>query len=91
MSYRILSWDDDEARLKGFSSSSKAGALMRVKIEIEVRSPYCLADLLRRLEEIYGEQNAAARKAPAAKPKPSASRRTIGKAPAPLLLTFRED
>ena len=91
MSYRILSWDDEEARLKGFSSSSKSGARSVVKIEIEVQSAYCLGELLRRLEEIHSEQNASHRKAPKAPERANARQRAIASQPGPLLLGYRED
>jgi hypothetical protein len=63
-----------------------------VKIEIEVRNAYGLGELLRMLEEIHTEQDAAERKAPAAAPKRNGSRRrAIASQPAPLLLGYRED
>jgi hypothetical protein len=96
MTYRLLAWDDKDARLKGFSATAKSDTRSIVKIEIEVRDPYRLGALLQDLSEIRREQAAADRPsatdhhvdAPA--PKRTASRRKIA-SQRPLLLTYRGD
>lgn len=92
MTFNSIFWNGDEARLKGFSSTSKSGSPMTVKIEIEIKSPYRLGRILEDLEEIYRGQTAADRKAPAPAPtRASSRRRAIGNEPAPLLLTYRRE
>lgn len=92
MTYRSIYWSGNEARLKNFSASSKAGARSVVKIEIEIRDPYRLGSMLQDLDEIMRAQGAAERPpAPAPKPHKSSRREIESKRPLPLLLTYRED
>ncbi|HML28769.1 MAG TPA: hypothetical protein PKE16_08020 [Hyphomicrobium sp.] len=88
MTYRYISWNGDEARLKNFTSAMKSGGASVVKIEITVRNPSDLGWLLRELGEIQQQQDAADKAAAAEAKRPK--RRAIENKP-PLLLTFRED
>ena len=73
-----LFWTPEEVDLRTFSSSSKKtakGLETIVKIELSVKDPFSIASLLRQLDEVSREQEAAKtppRKAPTPKAKPLA-------------------
>ncbi len=91
MTFRSIYWDDKDARLKTYSSSTKSDGRSVVKIEIEVHDTYRLASILRDLAELRAEQKAAVPLTESKKPKRPGSRRVIA-SQRPLLLTYqRED
>lgn len=93
MTFRSIYWDDDQARIKGFSATTKSDAVSVVKIEIEVRDPFRLGVLLQELSEIRREQGRASRPSAHQDPVRPTSSKSAAKLTAqpPLLLTYRED
>lgn len=86
-----LFWTPDEVELKTFSSASKKtakGLETTIKIELAVKDTYAIASLLRQLDQVSREQEAA-KKPP---PKPSSPKSKPLALPAPALqLTYSGD
>ena len=54
--YNIIAWDDGEAVVKTFSSASKDGSPISIKIELSCSSEWRASYLLERLREIKKRQ-----------------------------------
>ena len=99
MTYKVLGWDRDDAKLKSFSLATRAKGGTKLVIELEVTAPYALAHLLGSLEDIKREQEDAAREQAAemrsaARREAASARRPSPKAlgaRAMPLLTYRGD
>jgi len=93
MTYRSIYWNDNEARLKSFSSTTKSDAASVVKIEISVRDPFRLGMLLEALSEIKraeAEINCGPLRTNKKQSQPLRTTRDISD-DRPLLLTYRKE
>lgn len=86
-----LFWSPEDAELKTFSSSSRKtakGLETIIKIELSVKDPYTIGSVLRQLDEVSKEQEAA-KKPPRKQPSPKSEPLAL---PAPTLqLTYAGD
>lgn len=54
--FHMLSWETEDATLKGYATSSRGQGGTVLKIELEVRDPYRLSRLVETLEEAKSAQ-----------------------------------